>query len=174
MYEPGKSDNGWRTFQAGGANWLVLSIELWPRTRVINWARQVVIDHPHHNVIVVTHSFLNQDGSIVAHNGGYGDNSPVTLWNALKDLPNVVMTFSGHDGSGATSTLPTTDGHKAIGLLQAFHDSTYNPTRIVTVNVAAGTINTYVMASWNQPASQNVNYVYPVGRATIGGMNFNR
>jgi hypothetical protein len=72
LYEPGKSDNGWRTFQAGGLNWLVLSVEPWPRTGVVAWARQVVASHPHHNVILLTHAFLDASGRIAEDNADAG------------------------------------------------------------------------------------------------------
>ena len=51
--EAGKVDNYYALFQAGGVDWLVLSLELWPRTAVVDWARSVVAAHPTHNVIVV-------------------------------------------------------------------------------------------------------------------------
>ena len=150
----------------------MLSVELWPRTGVIQWARQVVIDHPRHNVIVMTHSFLNPDGTIYASNGGYGANSPVALWSALADLPNVDDDLLGHGGTAAHGILPTSDGHRAIGFLQAFHDNIYNPTRIVTVDVAAGMIRTRTVASWNRVTNEDVNHPYAQDDSTITGMTF--
>ncbi len=118
VFEAGKSDNGWRAFSAGGKQWLVLSLELWPRTAVINWAKTVVANHPHHNVIVVTHMFLDGTGQISGGNGGYGANSPATLWNALDDYPNVVMTFSGHVGRAANTSRTAPDGHRVAMYLR--------------------------------------------------------
>ena len=63
-YEAGKVDNAYATYGAGGVNWLVLTLELWPRTGAVNWAENVVASHPGHNVIVVTHAYLESDGSI--------------------------------------------------------------------------------------------------------------
>jgi len=171
-FESGKSANGWRTFSAGGKNWLVLSLELWPRTVVIDWAKQVVQTHPRHNVIVVTHSFLEGDGSLSTSNGGYGSNSPSTLWNALDDFPNVMMFFSGHVGNAATTLLRASDGHRVVAYLQAFHDTTYNPTRIVTVDPAAGTIFTRILASYNKNTRQDVAYEYTQFRGITTGMQF--
>ena len=79
-------------------DWLVLDLELWARPPVITWAKNVVATHPKHNVIVLTHAFLEADGSVSNSNGGYGATAPSTLWAALDDYPNVVMTFSGHVG----------------------------------------------------------------------------
>ena len=172
VFEAGKSDNGWRAFSAGGKDWLVLSLELWPRTAVIDWARQVVANHPHHNVIVVTHAFLEGDGRLSTSNGGYGANSPATLWNALDDYPNVVMTFSGHVGPAANTSLSAADGHRVATFLQAFHDPTLNPTRIVTVDTAAGTISTRILANYNRTTQTDVNFEYTEYRATISDMRF--
>ncbi len=39
VYEPGKIDNAWHTFQAGGLDWLVINLELWPRRGAVAWAK---------------------------------------------------------------------------------------------------------------------------------------
>ena len=104
-YEPGKVDNIFSTFSAGGHRWLVLTLELWARPEVVSWARTVVEEHPQHNVIIQTHSYLNGDGSIAGDNGGYGSTSPRYLWdNLVSQYPNVKMVFSGHVGVAATRT----------------------------------------------------------------------
>ena len=55
--------------------------------QVVSWAKDVVASHPHDNVIVLTHSFLEADGSVSTSNGGYGATAPSTLWAALDDYP---------------------------------------------------------------------------------------
>jgi 3',5'-cyclic AMP phosphodiesterase CpdA len=82
-YEAGKLDNYYTMFDAGGVDWLLLSLELWPRTQVINWAKTVVQTHPSHNVIVVTHMYIDGNGNIATDNGGYGANSPRYLFDNL-------------------------------------------------------------------------------------------
>ncbi|GAA2167192.1 metallophosphoesterase [Pedococcus bigeumensis] len=174
LAEPGKSDNGFRTFRAGGDDWLVLSLELWPRQQVIDWATSVVASHPHHNVIVLTHMFLEKDGSISTTNGGYGATSPTQLWDALKGFPNVVMTFSGHTGQVFSGSAPAADGHPVAMFLQAMHAPDTNPVRIVTVDTAAGTIATQVRASFDRSrpeGQQDVEEAYPYS-VTIPGMRF--
>jgi hypothetical protein len=172
VFEPDKSDNGWRTIDAGDKHWLLLSLELWPRSEVIEWARQVVASHPHHNVIVVTHAFLEGDGSVSTSNGGYGANSPATLWNALDDYANVVMIFSGHVGGAATTTLHAADGHPVMALLQTFHDATRNPTRVVTVDTANGSMSTSVVANWDKSLPGYSDYEYTWARASVQGLRF--
>jgi hypothetical protein len=174
MAEKGKSDNGFRTFRAGGVDWLVLSLEIWPRPEVIDWAKEVVASHPHHNVIVLTHMFLEKDGSISTTNGGYGATTPTQLWEALKGYPNVVMTFSGHTGQVFSGSTPAVDGHPVAMFLQAMHAPDTNPVRIVTVDTAAGTIRTQVRSSFDRSkpvGQQDVEEAYPYS-VTIPGMRF--
>ena len=174
--EKGRSDNGFRTFRAGGDDWLVLSLEIWPRPQIIDWAKEVVASHPHHNVIVLTHMFLEGDGSISTTNGGYGATTPTQLWDALKDYPNVVMTFSGHTGQVFSGSAPATDGHPVAMFLQAMHAPDTNPVRIVTVDTAAGTIRTQVRSSFDRSkplGQQDVEEVYPYS-ATLTGMRWVR
>ena len=172
VFEQDKSDNGWRTFDAAGRDWLVLSLELWPRTAVIDWAERVVATHPDHNVIVLTHAFLEGSGEVSTSNGGYGANSPATLWNRLDDYPNVVMTFSGHVGAAANTSLTAPDGHRVAAFLQAFHDETYNPTRIVTIDTAAGTVSTKIVANYDRIQRTEVDHEYAAYETTISGMTF--
>ena len=74
-YEPGKVDNTYHVFTAGGVGWLVLNLELWPRPGAVAWAQQVVASHPRHNVIMVTHSYLTGSGNIYGKSD-YGDTAP--------------------------------------------------------------------------------------------------
>ncbi|WP_157693048.1 metallophosphoesterase [Pedococcus dokdonensis] len=176
LAEPGRSDNGFRTFRAGGDDWLVLSLEIWPRPGIVDWAKQVVASHPHHNVIVLTHMFLEGDGSISTTNGGYGATTPTQLWDALKGYPNVVMTFSGHTGQVVSGSTPAADGHPVAMFLQAMHAPDTNPVRIVTVDTAKGTITTQVRSSFDRSrpvGQQDVEEVYPYS-ATITGMRWAR
>jgi hypothetical protein len=176
LAEPGKSDNGYRTFTAGGLDWLVLSLELWPRASVVSWAQGVVASHPHHNVVVLTHMFLEGDGTVSQTNGGYGATSPAQLWEALKGYPNVVMTFSGHTGQVVSETMPAADGHQVGMFLQAMHAPDTNPVRIVTVDTGTGTITTQVRSSFDRsrpPGEQDVEESYPYS-ATMTGMRWVR
>ena len=82
-FEAGKIDNAYRSFSAGGVDWLVLNLELWPRKEVVTWAKSVVASHPDENVMVLTHAYLEANGSISQSNGGYGATSPQYLYDNL-------------------------------------------------------------------------------------------
>lgn len=146
MYEPGKIDNAYHTFSAGGVEWLVLNLELWPRPGAVSWARTVVANHPDSNVIVLTHTYLDADGSIGGSNGGYGATSPRYLFdNLIKVYPNIKLVLSGHVGNSAVRTDVGVNGNRILSLLQTFHSST-NPVRIVQIDTAAGTVTSSVYA----------------------------
>lgn len=164
-YEAGKLDNYYTLFEAGGADWLVLSLELWPRTAVVNWARGVVAEHASHNVIVVTHSYLNADGTISTSNGGYGANSPKYLFdNLVSQYANVRFVFSGHVGQGASRTDTGVNGNKVASFLQGFH-STTNPVRIVEIDTAADEASTWIYAPHTQTE-------YPQYDVVVTGLDF--
>lgn len=164
-YEPGHSENSWATFSAGNRQWMVLTLELWARPAVINWAKQIVSANPDRNVIVLTHSYLEADGTISSSNGGYGATSPQYLFeNLIKVYPNIKMVLSGHVGQGATRTDTGTAGNKVVSFLQAYHSPT-NPVRIIEIDTAAGTVTSRVYAP-------GTNTDYPQDTTSTGGMSF--
>ncbi|MFY1828878.1 metallophosphoesterase [Myxococcus fulvus] len=156
VFEAGKSDNSFHTFTAGGLNWLVLSLELWARTDAVTWARNVLAQHPNHNVIVLTHSHQNSGGAIEQGNGGYGNNSPQYVFdNALKLHPNVRFIFSGHVGTHAYRAVTGTQGNTIHQMLTAYHDGTSNPTRLIEIDTAANTFSSRVYLPYTNVEKQD-------------------
>jgi hypothetical protein len=154
----------------------VLDLELWPRPQVITWAKDVVASHPHHNVIVLTHAFLEGDGSVSRSNGGYGASPPSTLWAALDDYPNVVMIFSGHVGGATETNLVAADGHRTAAFLQALH-SVANPVRIVQVDTAKGSVTSEIRVSYDPTlptAQRDVDRVLTQYSVEVTGMRWVR
>jgi hypothetical protein len=165
-WEPGKIDNASSTFRAGGLDWLVLDLELWPRPEAVAWAAQVVRNHPTYNVIVNTHSYLTARGTIY-NKADYGSTSPRYVWqNLVRRYPNIVMVTCGHIGAARVRTDRGDNGNKVVSLLQNFGkvDDT-NPVRLVTVDPARGTLTTRVYA----PLTDRNFRTYS---ATIKGMKF--
>src|SRR5690606_16031621 len=64
FFEPGKTDNSWSTFSAGGNDWLVLALEFGPRDEVVDWAASVVEVNPDKLAILVTHAYMYYDETI--------------------------------------------------------------------------------------------------------------
>jgi hypothetical protein len=164
-WESGKIDNKYSTFEAGGLDWLVLDLELWPRPEAVAWASQVVRNHPGYNVIVNTHSYLRGDGAIY---GGvdYGSTSPKYVWNNLvRKYRNIVMVTCGHVGNARTRVDRGDRGNKIVTMLQNFSRTRTNPVRLVTVDPAAGTLKTRIYAPYTDQR-------FPKYSTTIKGMKF--
>ena len=127
FFEPGKTDNSWHTFNAGGQDWLVLALEFGPRDEVIDWANQIVESHPDHLTSLVTHAYMYFDDTIydwqtkgtsqswnphsygMANLPGNTVNDGQELWDKLVSKhDNFRLTFNGHvlgDGTGRRATL---------------------------------------------------------------------
>lgn len=102
-YEENKSDNSYYTFQAGGLNWLVVSLEFCARQGPVDWANEVVAKYPDHNTIILTHYHLNANGDIADRNAGYGDLSPEQIYDQLiTKHPNILLVLSGHISAGSS------------------------------------------------------------------------
>jgi Calcineurin-like phosphoesterase len=143
-FEPGKVDNAYHIFSAGGVEWLVLTLEMWPRPEVVEWGASVASSHPGHNVIVLTHAYLETDGSIDDSNGGYGATSPQYLFdNLIKVHRNIKIVVSGHFSQAASRTDVGVNGNKILSLMQTFH-SHLNPVRLVEIDTSAGTVTSRV------------------------------
>lgn len=150
-FEEGKIDNTYSVFEAEGASWLVLNLELWPRVAAVDWAEQVIASHPNDNVIIQTHSFLNGRGDIDGAGQSltrwsYGDSSPQYVYDRLvAPHANVKVVTSGHVGGAVSKLVATANGNKVAYILQALH-SRSNPVRLSEFDVDAGQISTRVYA----------------------------
>jgi len=119
--EPGKIDNTFHTFHAGGRDYLILCFEFGPRNEVLEWANHVVERHPNHRTIVLTHAYLYSDSTRYdwqtrkdqqhwnPHNYPIAHsettiNDGQEIWDKLvKRHRNMFMTINGHvlnDGLG--------------------------------------------------------------------------
>jgi len=144
-FEPGKIDNAYHVFSGGGAEWLVVNLELWARTNAVEWARNVVARHPEHPVVFLTHAHLNADATIQRNNGGYGDSTPQQVFDrAIRPFKNSRFVFSGHTGSHGRRVDVGEHGNAIHQFLQCYHDGRDNPVRLVEIDLEAGTVATRV------------------------------
>ena len=147
-FEQDKVDNVYSLYEAGGRQWMVMVLELWPRQQVVDWAKEVVADHPDANVIVVTHDYLDAAGNI-EQSREYGDTSARSLYDQLiSQYPNVRMVLSGHVGITAHRTDTGKNGNKIYSFMTTIHSDDSNPVRLFTVDTDAGTLKTRVYAPW--------------------------
>lgn len=149
-FEPGKIDNTYTRLKAGGKYWMLINLELWPRPEVVKWAADLVKRHKHHNVIISTHSFVNQAGKLSSA-ANYGSTSPKYLWDKLiRVYPNIKFVLSGHVGTAKNFVMKGAKGNKVFVLLTTYHSMTTNPVRLVRINTTKGTISTWVQGPWTQ------------------------
>lgn len=171
-FEAGKVDNMYQTFSAGGKDWLVLTLETWPRSTVITWAQGVLAAHPKHNVIINTHINIDTTGARQT-TGIYGDNSAQVLWDRLgSQYANVRMILSGHyeprNGSLGASYNQVTGvhGNKVLQVMTAYTSLHQNHLRTLTIDTKANTVTSAVLV----PLSTNK--AFPSGKITDAASSF--
>jgi 3',5'-cyclic AMP phosphodiesterase CpdA len=143
-FEKNKSDNAFYTFNAGGLNWLVLTIEFCARQEPLKWAANVISSHPKHNVIILTHYHLDDKGLIGQDNAGYGNLSPQNVYDQLiKQYANVRLVVSGHTGSSAHRDDIGMKGNHIYQVLQDYQgeDRGGGYIRLLEINPGEGTMS---------------------------------
>lgn len=136
-FEEGKSDNAYYTFNAGGLDWLIVSLEFCARKEPVEWADKVVAQHPNHNVIILTHYHLNGSGDISERNAGYGDLSPYEIYDTfIEKHPNILMVLSGHTGSSTWRNDRGDNGNRIYQILTDYQHENFGDgyLRLLEVN----------------------------------------
>ncbi len=78
-------------FAAGGRSFIYLAVGYKPTSAVREWAADVIESNPDCNVIISTHAYLNEDGSLIAESStGYVRQDLVLPYS------NVVLVLCGH------------------------------------------------------------------------------
>ena len=81
------SANIWQAFEVNENKYLVLALEYVPRDDAVEWANKVIAQHPNHQVIMMTHSYMPSAGSI---------GRPYLWSDLLSKHENVIMSVCGH------------------------------------------------------------------------------
>jgi hypothetical protein len=101
-------DNRFHYLEAGGMNFLVLSLEYSPPADALKWANALVARHPMHRVLVNTHSYLNV-------NEFSREGKPI--WEEfVRKHPNIFLVVSGHLSVGRRTDTGD-NGNKVFQLL---------------------------------------------------------
>ena len=112
------SQNYYIKFDIGNEQFLIMSLEFYPRDTVIQWAKNIIGANLSAEVIIATHSYLDSLGHRVLHQerGGpnsYGlnhDNDAQQLWDKLiKLFPNIFLIVGGHMGGLPPNSAFSTD-----------------------------------------------------------------
>ncbi len=103
----GDLTNSYRTIEAGGTKYLIMTIDFAPSGAALQWASDVIAAHPDHKVIITTHAYMYRDGTTLdkddcyppSYYKGYTDaQNGDDMWNKVfSKHENVLMVLSGHD-----------------------------------------------------------------------------
>jgi len=171
-YEENKSDNAYYTFKAGGLDWLVLTLEYCARQGPVDWANNIIANHPNFNVIILTHYFLNTDGTIGKTNGSIGDLSEQSIYDQLvKKHANILMVLSGHLTGSAWRVDRGEKGNKIYEILQDYQGDDYGGgyLRLLKINTAENTISARMYSPYYKQSKvdssqfnfKNVSFIQP-------------
>ena len=104
LYEEDKSDNLWFVRTVAGEDYIVLTLEFQPRSGVIAWANAVLTAHSDKKAIIITHDFMNQQGTFDISTDVPGDfSSGSELYaNLVRSHDNVFLVLNGHHARGTS------------------------------------------------------------------------
>lgn len=115
FYKDGSSVNTYICFKANEkVDYLMLNLDFGINKKVLAWANKVIVEHPDHRVIVVSHSWLGSSGKIL-DTGDFGAPSmydtnyldPAYIWeNCFSKHENIDMIVCGHTHSDQILTTP--------------------------------------------------------------------
>jgi len=144
--EPGKTENNYNLFTAGGIDYITISLEWGPRNESIAWADEILKKHPDHSGVIVTHAYTYEDGTrydwaakgteqrysphcdsyafSAPHDGSENVNDGEQLWQKLVSKnKNVSMVLSGHLAWGGARQESVGDhGQIVHEMMSAYHD----------------------------------------------------
>lgn len=96
--------NTWQELIVGNIKYLIFTLDYGAKDEVLNWAGDIIKDHPEHNVIITTHAYLYRDGTTLdqgdvcppATTGG--SNNGDHIWEKFASkYENIKLVISGHD-----------------------------------------------------------------------------
>lgn len=108
----------YKTVEVGTLKYLFLNLDHGPTDDALQWACQVVEQHPEHNVIITTHGYINGKGQLltpetttIPPSKTKGFNDAPAIWEQLvKKYENIIMVVCGHIG-----TAPEIVYYEAVG-----------------------------------------------------------
>jgi hypothetical protein len=98
----GSNANYYVTLAVGTSEFLILALEFFPRAETVAWASRIIDAHPAADTIILTHAYLNSDGTRI---GAWGPKryglvdaaSGEDLWEQLvKRKSSILAVISGH------------------------------------------------------------------------------
>ena len=108
FFEPGKIDNYYCLFNYSEYKFMIMNLEIAPRSAVLNWADNIISNNSSKRVILVTHDYLDRYGNRLDDlktfrmNGRdkndklKGNNAETVFKKLVKKNPNIILVLCGH------------------------------------------------------------------------------
>ena len=128
FYDANSATNAYVRFEVGNVKYLILCLDWGIKdTKVLDWADQVIADHPDRNVIVTMHAWMNSDATIfedgdwgLPSSYAAGNINPLQMWNNyFAKHTNIDMVVCGHMHSDNIFAVPVqgTNGNTVYQIL---------------------------------------------------------
>lgn len=159
-FPEGESTNHAAEFTAEGAQFLVVHLSYLPvlgREEILQWADDVIADHPDHNVILAVHELIDTNGVLTNRDEHRWTSQGQEIHDALV-VPNenVFLVLSGHTAGVALNEIEDPAGtgsdrtvlhmladYASFRVTPHYRDATY--LRLLQIDIAGGrmAVNTY-------------------------------
>jgi hypothetical protein len=126
------SDNSYYLFTAGGRNFIIISMEFGPKQATLDWAAGLLTTHSTRDAIILTHSFLDSDGTRMTTGDVWNPHDLITsdadthdgeeMWTDLVKLyANIRMVVCGHITQRVKRADDGDNGNKVNQFLMCWH-----------------------------------------------------
>jgi hypothetical protein len=108
FFDPEKIDNYYCLFDYKEYKYLIMNLEIAPRSVVLNWADSVISSNPDRKVMVVTHDYLDKNGNRLDDLNTFaldgkdkkgklkGNNAETVYKKLVKKNSNIILVLCGH------------------------------------------------------------------------------
>lgn len=154
----GHSENGWNAyhfFEGGGETFLVLALDYRPSVKTLEWATDVLDDHPTLPAILVTHDLVASRCSLfdeTCRNGGVLTENGDYLWTSfIRRHDQIFLTVNGHSWPPEHLVMQNDAGHDVHMILTNYQAEFYGGNgllRLLTFNIPGGTIENTTLSPW--------------------------
>jgi hypothetical protein len=121
FFEPGKIDNYYCLFKYRDFKFMIMNLEIAPRSAVIKWAGNIISKHDSTKVIIVTHDFIDKYGKRLDDLKSFGlegrdsedklkgNNADGLFEKLIKRHTNIFMVLCGHKEGTVQKTVKIKD-----------------------------------------------------------------
>jgi hypothetical protein len=154
----GASPNGYNTyyiFEGGGQRWLLLALDWRVSAASIQWAQNVINQHPTLPVIITTHELVVDSGDSAPTGQAVLSQYGQTLWdNLIKNNDQIFLTINGHFWPPARTVMLNNFGHPVQLQVADFQDRYFGGSGMMRLyefdlernNIEVSTFSPYTLA----------------------------